>query len=155
MERPSVFRFLRYAVTALSVMACVLLVALWVRSYWWWDGIYGPGAPSAVSSLQGRLHFVFQDFAIPPVGWTVTSREVETLGDNRPRLSGWESSSGFDVEVQDDLTVIAVPNWFLVALLGTISAVPWVKSFRRFSLRTLLIATTLVAVGLGIIVMAM
>ena len=30
-------RYLRIAVTTLSLTACVLLVALWVRSYWWCD----------------------------------------------------------------------------------------------------------------------
>jgi hypothetical protein len=38
----------------------------------------------------------------------------------------------------------------LTLLPATITAVPWLPS--RFSLRTLLIATTLVAVGLGLIV---
>lgn len=45
----------------------------------------------------------------------------------------------------------AVPHWLLLLLAATISAMPWIKW--RFSLRTLLIATTLVAVGLGIVVM--
>src|SRR5688572_6915290 len=42
MERARVLRFLRYAVTALSVTACVLLVAMWVRSYWWVTNIQLP-----------------------------------------------------------------------------------------------------------------
>ena len=33
MERSRVTRYLRIAVTALSLTACVLLIALWVRSY--------------------------------------------------------------------------------------------------------------------------
>jgi hypothetical protein len=28
-------KYLRIAVTAVSLMACVLLVALWARRYWW------------------------------------------------------------------------------------------------------------------------
>jgi hypothetical protein len=48
-----------------------------------------------------------------------------------------------------------VPYWFLVVIAGISAAlcgIPWVKW--HFSLRTLLIATTLVAVGLGVIVYA-
>jgi hypothetical protein len=45
-----------------------------------------------------------------------------------------------------------MPHWFLIVVTIILSAIPW---FQRFSLRTLLIATTLVAVVLGIIVAAM
>src|SRR5687768_15918498 len=34
MERSRITRYLRIAVTALSLTVCVLLIALWVRSYW-------------------------------------------------------------------------------------------------------------------------
>jgi hypothetical protein len=49
-------------------------------------------------------------------------------------------------------TLHAVPYWFCVLLLGTLVAVPWFPIKRRFTLRTLLIVTTLVAVMLGLIV---
>ena len=42
-----------------------------------------------------------------------------------------------------------IPYWMLVLSALVVDAVPWVK---RYSLRTLLIATTLVAVVLGLIV---
>ena len=45
-----------------------------------------------------------------------------------------------------------VPYWFPVAILASLAAVPWIRWSKRFSLRTLLIATTLVAVGFGIVV---
>ena len=45
------------------------------------------------------------------------------------------------------------PHWFLILVFGTFAITPWISSLRyRFSLRTLLIATTLVAVVLGLIV---
>jgi hypothetical protein len=37
-------------------------------------------------------------------------------------------------------------------MFGTLALVPWIRWPKRFSLRTLLITTTLVAVGLGIVV---
>jgi hypothetical protein len=45
-----------------------------------------------------------------------------------------------------------VPYWLLLLLATTITATPWIKW--RFSLRTLLIVTTLVAVTLAIVVAA-
>jgi hypothetical protein len=42
-------------------------------------------------------------------------------------------------------------HWFYVLMAGMAATAPW--SARRYCLRTLLIATTLVAVGLGLIVL--
>ena len=43
---------------------------------------------------------------------------------------------------------IKTPIWFVVAMCGLVAAIPWLRW--RFSLSTLLIATTLVAVVLGL-----
>jgi hypothetical protein len=45
---------------------------------------------------------------------------------------------------------ILIPYWLPVLLIGTLSALPWLPW--TFSLRTLLIATTLSAVLLGLVV---
>jgi hypothetical protein len=45
---------------------------------------------------------------------------------------------------------ITLPHWCLILIASALAAVPWLRW--RFSLRTLLIATTLIAVVLGIIV---
>jgi hypothetical protein len=47
---------------------------------------------------------------------------------------------------------VTVPDWFLIGVALALSAAPWIRWSNRFSLRTLLIATTLVAVALGLIV---
>jgi hypothetical protein len=44
-----------------------------------------------------------------------------------------------------------MPYWFLILLTATATAAPWIHWSKQFSLRTLLIATTLLAVGLGVI----
>jgi hypothetical protein len=49
---------------------------------------------------------------------------------------------------------IRIPLWLTIALTAAASASPWISTvvrLRRFSLRTLLIATTLVALVLGLI----
>jgi hypothetical protein len=47
-----------------------------------------------------------------------------------------------------------VPYWIPALVLGALSAAPWIRWSSRFSLRTLLIATTLVAAALGLVVYA-
>ena len=49
---------------------------------------------------------------------------------------------------------IDIPQWFPVLLFATLATAPWIRWSKRFSLRTLLIATTLVAVVLGLVVYA-
>jgi hypothetical protein len=45
---------------------------------------------------------------------------------------------------------IGAPHWLIVLFIATIGAVPWLRPSRAYSLRTLLIVTTLVAVVLGL-----
>jgi hypothetical protein len=52
------------------------------------------------------------------------------------------------------MTLFAVRYWLPVSITAILVCVPWIDRATRFSLRTLLIATTLVAVGLGLIVYA-
>ena len=54
----------------------------------------------------------------------------------------------------DRTTYATVPIWMLGALAIVLATVPWIRWSARFTTRTLLIATTLVAVVLGIIVWA-
>jgi hypothetical protein len=49
-------------------------------------------------------------------------------------------------------TTYRAPLWFLALAFGTLAMIPWLQWSNRFSLRTLLIATTLVAVVLGLAV---
>jgi hypothetical protein len=61
----------------------------------------------------------------------------------------------FKLTWDKDHRAIQFPHWFAVTLLTTIALLPWSLSHRwRFTLRTLLIATTLVAIVLGLIVWA-
>jgi hypothetical protein len=54
----------------------------------------------------------------------------------------------------DRTTYATVPIWMLGAHVLALAAVPWIYWSNRFSLRTLQIVTTLVAVVLGLIVWA-
>ena len=63
-----------------------------------------------------------------------------------------ESYAGFYFIHSSNEFSLYLPDWFLVPLLILFAAAPWMGWSNRFSLRTLLIATTLVAVVLGLIV---
>jgi hypothetical protein len=149
------FRKLRIAWSVFWGLAAVLLIVLWVRSYWWVDqfvasfGRYYVG----VGVTPGALGV--------GVG-TDTNVEPWTLGEPNPAeewLAAVVLPNGqpypsrvwgvFDFNTSDGVNAEA-PFWFLILLLSTAATAPWL--LRRFSLRTLLIVMTLVAVALGIIV---
>ena len=66
-------------------------------------------------------------------------------------LSPWEFHS---ITAQEPrATWLTFPFWLPVLVSAMLSAIPWIRQLPwRFTLRTLLIATTLIAVGLGLIV---
>ena len=66
-----------------------------------------------------------------------------------PETSGLFRFNNF---TPNNSTGIRAPFSFLISVSAVIAVLPWLP--RRFSLRTLLIATTLVAVGLGLILWA-
>jgi hypothetical protein len=149
-------KYLRIAVTALSLVACMLLVALWVRSYRYSDSIpikqISSGKRLDVNSSRGRISVQLtttrqwwnnvksRAVFVPEKGYEIEGESGYFDGDGRALQSGI-------VKAIDQ----GMSHWFVVLLLSTFAAVIWLPW--RFSLRTLLIATTLVAVGLGLIVL--
>jgi hypothetical protein len=149
-------KYLRIAVTALSLTACVLLVALWVRSHNWREGIDGAVVSHQVmiTSLEGRLRLAVarDDY------WPGTAFYFSRLP--KDASTGWtqhpSTTLGFQGGISKDWVTVGMPHWFLILVIGAaaVVAAPWVKRPWRFSLRTLLIATTLVAVGLSLVVIS-
>ena len=140
-------RKLRIAWSAAWGFACVLLCVLWARSFYYSEHFdYGDGhAVSGVWSFRGGLYFGRSlDENGSEQGFAHWNSEIEP--DNSNSLG--DASFGFDSYVNNDgFRVVIAPYWSLGLLGATAVALPWV----RFSLRTLLIATTLFAVGLGLI----
>ena len=62
-----------------------------------------------------------------------------------------KSHFGFSFQSMANGTGFVVPFWFLVLVSGVCAVIGWLRWRLRFSLRTMLIATTLVAITLGII----
>jgi hypothetical protein len=142
-------KYLRIAVTALSLMACVLLVALWVRSYWVQDVVYGwfpfPGYLQ-INSSCGDIK-VIANAEKQEAMWQYNSRAPKALGPNW--YFKWEQHARFGWWLD-----ITIPHWYLLLALAGSAAILWVSWSRRFSLRTLPIATTLIAVALGMVVLS-
>jgi hypothetical protein len=118
-------------------VVAVLLIIMWVRSYWWVD-VVRTGTESVASS-EGKL-FVNDVYNLHGKGAVVTRSFAGK------RIHVWTARQG-------DLVGVGLgkifPQWPAIVLAVILSAVPWLHY--RFSLRTLLVATTLVAVVLGLV----
>ena len=134
-------------------LASVLLVVLWVRSYrvaYSFDHI-GPHL-TGIYSIMGVIEFHRDVFIEIPneneVNWSTTTSEIEE-GMGVPDYATW----GFAFRSDPDHLRLMMPISLPVVLAIVLAITPWMRQLRgRFSLRTLLIATTLVAVVLGLIV---
>ena len=140
-------RKLRIAVSVFFGLLTVALCVLWVRSFCINDSVQriGPSVTSLYSNngylgvrhLPKNFHLQYPG---PGADWKV----VSTAADGRvPRQ--WAKFSGFEKSATMPTLLIALPA-------AAFACLPWVRAGTRFSLRTLLIATTLVAVVLGRVV---
>jgi hypothetical protein len=141
------FRKLRIAWSVGCGLLTMLLVVLWVRSYTWMDRTEVI-ARHVLTSMRGRL---FLD----------TPTDIESKSGATPNLATYFASPHFGKIYSlpfDAMLVTTRPGgadiaiWVPALLVTVIAAVPWIP--KRFSLRTLLLATTLLAVVLGLIVYA-
>jgi hypothetical protein len=135
-----------------SAIACVLPIALWVRSYTKNDRItlgFVPGPGYIFDSINGELSVARSKTIAGGMSqgwsaWTYPSDPSEY-----PRA--WHPYPSTEIlGFRFGKFFVAMPHWFPAAAAVTVAAVPWLRW--RFSLRTLLIATTLVAVVLGLAV---
>jgi hypothetical protein len=145
------FRKLRIAWSVGWGLASVLLIVLWVRSYWLRDAINCP-IPGGLDlgSMCGRIsvsHYLDSpEDSRWARNWSWSSFQVKSTPPELRAAPSWHyGSSRFG-------TYITFPIWFAVIIFAAFGVTPWVRWGRRFSLRTLLIATTIIAVVLGLIV---
>jgi hypothetical protein len=158
------FRKLRIVFSVAFGMICILLIALWVRSYSRMDQIYGHTSPTKVlhfGSMCGQLTFRYiTDYRGTGIvrNWRPEGESVSEILKRRQRWPAkddllvyrFESPFGFGWESYG----FYLPHWTLALAAGAgciALSVPWTC---RFSLRALLIATTAVAAALGVIAWA-
>jgi hypothetical protein len=150
------FRKLRIAWSVVWGIACVLLIVLWARSYWWVNTFGLPATANRVFQVTvapGR-------FLVGPI--------------EKPRrwLPDYVSADDFrDIVVSGDFVTASqrlsyieclevkfpghrtLPFWTIVFVTSILSVTPWLPWWtNRYSLRTLLIAITAIAVVMGLVV---
>jgi hypothetical protein len=146
---PRILCYLRIAFSATCLIACVLLIAWWIRSYWRGDFLYLElTATQAVEFGSFKASVLFVEFFVSRVPPTPPIRFRTARYDVEPH---WQYV-GFQLEGDRSGTRLGLPHWFLVIVSATFAAIPWIRW--RFSLRTLLIATTIVALVLGLTIYA-
>ena len=141
-------RKLRIAWSGGCGIVCVLLIALWVRSYATCD-IYTTadwrtgGAKGAVS-VDGQLYLFLQKSPRPRKWRQMSLPAGEVSFVNRVFMS---HEIGFRVSTGG--IFIVATHWLAVAMVSALAAICWVPWSLKFNLRTMLIGTSLLAVLLG------
>ena len=146
------FRKLRIVCSVVFAIAALAVAGLWVRSHWYLDEYWvssGPTRAFGVYSAKGSAFIARQERKPNPSNYVVGYNYLDI---DQCTLAAARTILGFGVGSDSDTSFVRAPCWFAAVLLGVFAATPWLRW--RFSLRTLLIVTTVVAVVLGVIVWA-
>jgi hypothetical protein len=147
-------RELRIAWSVVWGLVAVSLIMLWVRSRFQIESIerivnakplYGMGTRQRIFNLPGRLELSAEDITSSSINYEPTFWHRVKWGMSEMNDGSW----GFKRIWTSNHRMICFPHWFAVTLAGCVALLPWPP--KRFSLRTMLIATTLVAIMLGIV----
>jgi hypothetical protein len=129
-------RYLRIAWSVLCGILCFLVIALWVRSCWRTDILTMPRGAARVMLISCPGAIEFQ--SLP---WR-TKLNLTSFPRGRANTDiFWRWYWG------PRLTLVRVPYWPIALFTAMTGAAPWLRW--RFSLRTLLIGMTVVAILLG------
>lgn len=160
--------YLRIGWTILFGVLCVLLIGLWIGSYWQFQLLLFRMNPSNDLRLvlsKGQfafcvsapytppfsvIHFRFAPHAYSSVNKTLNwlhysvdsgmGRSVQCIFEPHNRTRSLDGSV--------DGRIIVIPPWLLCILPCIAATIPWLPWSTRFSLRTLLFIITAAAVGL-------
>jgi hypothetical protein len=173
MDRSRIVWWVRMAASAVCLALSGLLLVLWLRNFWLADVFWGPipgQGDAVIVSVQGQMEVaVYLPWA--PLGpWTPPDTpRVRASPQNTP--TPWKRDSYSVTQTRASAILfpqtkvfrfrrlwnergfnMITPYWFLVSVTWLLAAVPWIRWSTRFSLRALMIATTVVAAVLGIYV---
>jgi hypothetical protein len=142
-------RYARYAAAVIFTLFALAFVGLWVRSYYRADALYGYFKSDCSVEFHSHrgvagciIEFDSADNAATG-RWWLQSRAVDPVP-----LPG----SGFSLSLDPWPTWVTIPHWFLAASSLGLAALFAFKRTWRYSLRTILVATTLLAGLLGLAV---
>ena len=145
---PMRFRKLRIAWSIACGIACVLLCVLWGRSYWYADDLVITLTKTRQLELQsvpGRCIGFIAYAPSRPISSFARYMRTTPEGAEHAHLKHGVLGGEWA------MSTVWVAHWILAAVFLLLGIVPWAR-YVRFSLRTLLIATTLIAVVLGLAV---
>jgi hypothetical protein len=147
-------RKLRIAWSVVCGVACVLLIVLWVRSSNRFDDLaFLYNKSQGMVSLQtepGSLCLTWQNAN----GDTFSEEYYSHIFNTQIRNTPSDRSRSIAGKFLVINSAVAIPFWFLCFISISLAAIPWIHWSHRFTLRTLLIATTLIALVLGLVVYA-
>ena len=141
MNRPRITRALRITWTAFFGIAAVLLVILWIRSYYAVDSlVYWFGNSSrvvAVDSRDGRVYVsgsVSGGVNLQPLLTNdhPTTNEADLIN----RINQSQNTLGFGAFIAPKLintSTLIFPHWFSIVLSAAFASAPWIRWSNRFS----------------------
>ncbi len=147
-------RYLRITFSAACGITCLLLIVLWVRSYWSVDRVYcRTSGVHEISTWHARGEIIL---------WTNDLRVQDSqYPDGSLRLNSWPIDEypvrpiKFDYSVLDYGTSYGVPYWFPVLMVVVFAGIPWFtlpKTFNRLAIMSvILIALIIVFLAIGLI----
>jgi hypothetical protein len=147
-------RYARYAAAAFFALLAVAFVGSWWRSHYWYDTITCDALSNhfEITSARGVLLCVTYPEPLPGrLGLTWTS----SLMNEWLALDRQAGLCGVLLSIQQTYQAMAVAHWFLTASSLALAALFAFKRTWRYSLRTILVATTILAGLLGLAVWAM
>ena len=152
------FRKWRIAFSAITAVGCVTIGALWLRSFWTMDAVCARSTSAGsivVVSILGEIELrsdqTATDIPLPPTSLYTGLFWHDQLDEEyrllfEPDFAGFSFRSARLADLEID-----IPYWFVVVLAGALGIVAWLP--RRFSLRTLLLAATTIAIGLEMLLL--
>jgi hypothetical protein len=144
------FRKLRMAWSVACGIVFVMFIALWVRSYWIAHGLVYTRSTTIVL-IYASAGTTGGSYISLPRGSRIGNKPGFEWHYNAVRPDPDLKPFMWDRRPQS--LSVRVPAWCCASFFVLLAALPWIRF--RFTTRTLLIATTLVAVVLGLIALSM
>jgi hypothetical protein len=151
-------RLLRITASAAFLAAGAVLFAAWMRNFCWADVVWAP-LPGArqmtIASSDGQIEVGIlrpTRWSPKPEGW---GRATYTASQNRVLevFVPWNKVIRYRFTINRSMAIV-LPHWLLTLAMLMLAAVPWIRWSRRFTIRTMLVVTTLIAVVLALAVTA-
>ena len=142
------FRFLRIASTLLFSALCIVVIVLWVRSYWYLEG-------GMISTFPNQ-HIAFHGGSGRLCVWLEHSRANQWFDWHyHPNIESVSPDDEDRIPVFDlaffwpTMTRLYVAHWLLAVTAALMAIAPWCP--RQFGLRAMLIGVTAISVTIALI----